>query len=74
MKLKNFVEYYINRFSDKQFYADFIDTVNEEVKDAGNILAKSLIKEYKETGVFSGVYIFSKSLSVIGEMVDMINS
>jgi len=41
----------------------------EEIKAKGIFMAKSLIKEYRKSGIFAGIYIYSKSADVIKELI-----
>lgn len=58
----------------KDIVEQFEALPEQQVAAAGRTLAKQLVKTYKEAGVFSGVYIFSRSFRVIGDMVDVVNS
>ncbi len=47
---------------------------DEQVAKAGREVAKQLVKDYKQAGIFSGVYIFSRSFPVIADMLTIVHA
>lgn len=47
----------------------FLNLSDEQIKEEGIKMAKELLTEYKNEGIFSGVYLYSKSEEVVKEIL-----
>ncbi|MBI3385395.1 methylenetetrahydrofolate reductase, partial [Candidatus Gottesmanbacteria bacterium] len=53
----------------EDFHKDFKNLNDSDIRQKGIALAKSMIAEYKNEGIFAGVYLYSKSSEVVKEIL-----